>query len=60
MLDKRKPTAKNMSRNVENEAPENNAAPQCSAELDDERYPGSFFRVPGVPVPGKTYWSVSK
>lgn len=27
---------------------------------DDDRYPGSFFRVPGVPAPGKTTWSLSK
>lgn len=25
----------------------------------DDRYPGSFFRIPGIPVPGKTTWSVS-
>ncbi len=29
------------------------------AMLDDERYPGSFFRVPGVPAPGKTTWSLT-
>jgi len=28
--------------------------------IDDERYPGSFFRVPGVPMPGKTTWSLNK
>ncbi len=27
---------------------------------DDDRYPGSFFRVPGVPKPGKTTWSLTK
>ncbi|QWF71272.1 hypothetical protein KEF85_01910 [Methylomonas paludis] len=26
----------------------------------DERYPGTFFRVPGVPMPGKTTWSLAK
>ena len=26
----------------------------------DERYPGTFFRVPGVPKPGKTTWSLAK
>jgi hypothetical protein len=26
---------------------------------DDDRYPGSFFRVPGLAVPGKTGWSLS-
>lgn len=28
------------------------------AGLDDDRFPGSFFRIPGVPVPGKTSWSL--
>lgn len=28
--------------------------------VDDDRYPGSFFRVPGVPAPGKTTWSLVK
>jgi hypothetical protein len=27
---------------------------------EDDRYPGSFFRVPGVPRPGKTTWSLTK
>ena len=27
--------------------------------LDDDRYPGSFFRIPGPPVAGKTVWSLS-
>ena len=26
----------------------------------DDRYPGTFFRVPGVPMPGKTTWSLVK
>lgn len=25
----------------------------------DDRYPGSFFRIPGVPSPGKTTWGLS-
>ena len=29
-------------------------------EMPDDRYPGSFFRVPGIPAPGKTTWSVAK
>lgn len=27
---------------------------------DDDRFPGSFFRIPGVPSPGKTTWSLVK
>ena len=26
----------------------------------DDRFPGSFFRIPGVPSPRKTTWSLSK
>ncbi|MDD5578177.1 MAG: hypothetical protein PHY16_02710 [Methylobacter sp.] len=25
----------------------------------DDRYPGSFFRIPGPPILGKTTWSIS-
>jgi hypothetical protein len=25
----------------------------------DDRYPGSFFRIPGIPIPGKTTWSIT-
>jgi hypothetical protein len=31
-----------------------------SDTLPDERYPGTFFRVPGIPLPGKTTWSLVK
>jgi len=27
--------------------------------VDDDRYPGSFFRKPAPPMPGKTGWSLS-
>ncbi len=27
--------------------------------FEDDRYPGSFFKVPGVPRPGKTSWRIS-
>ncbi|MDD2740089.1 MAG: hypothetical protein PHR94_14270 [Methylomonas lenta] len=27
---------------------------------EDDRYPGSFFRVPGLPTPGNTTWSLAK
>jgi hypothetical protein len=26
----------------------------------DDRYPGTFFRLPRMPVPGKTSWSLTK
>ena len=25
----------------------------------DDRYPGSFFRIPAPPMPGKTGWSLN-
>jgi hypothetical protein len=27
---------------------------------DDDRFPGSFFRIPGLPEPGRTTWSLTK
>ena len=36
-------------------------APQIHpTDEQDDRYPGSFFRIPGVPTPGKTTWSLAK
>ena len=47
--------------NDENEKPV--TEPQVDNEpefLDqDDRYPGSFFRMPGLPIPGKTTWSLN-
>lgn len=40
-------------------ASEQKAMPAGSVEGDD-RYPGSFFRIPGVPSPGKTTWSLTE
>jgi hypothetical protein len=34
--------------------------PLIQHDAPDERYPGTFFRVPGVPMPGKTTWSLAK
>ncbi|MGZ8195597.1 MAG: hypothetical protein ACXWTH_08225 [Methylosarcina sp.] len=36
----------------------NVSAPDRGSE--DDRYPGTFFRIPGVPVPGKTTWTLNK
>jgi len=37
--------------------------PEMKEEMEipdqDDRYPGSFFRIPGIPVPGKTAWSIN-
>jgi len=47
-----------------NEVSEQQACePENKEELDmrdqDDRYPGSFFRIPAAPIPGKTAWSIS-
>ena len=34
--------------------------PSQARPIEDDRYPGSFFRVPGIPKPGKTTWSIAK
>jgi hypothetical protein len=37
--------------------------PEVKEEVEirdqDDLYPGSFFRIPGTPILGKTTWSVS-
>ena len=33
---------------------------QPHQDVPDDRYPGTFFRIPGVPTPGKTTWSLVK
>jgi hypothetical protein len=35
-------------------------SPLPQQEVPDDRFPGTFFRVPGVPMPGKTTWSLVK
>jgi hypothetical protein len=35
-----------------------NPMPMHHSVPGDDRYPGTFFRVPGRPVPGKTAWSL--
>jgi hypothetical protein len=29
-------------------------------DVQDDKFPGTFFRIPGVPQPGKTTWSLVK
>lgn len=36
------------------------ASQNHATNVQDDRYPGSFFRVPGIPAPGKTTWSLVK
>lgn len=34
------------------------SAATALSDQGDDRYPGTFFRIPGVPVPGKTSWNL--
>ena len=46
---------------------EHNEQQSCEPEVNeaveipdqDDRYPGSFFRIPGPPILGKTGWSLN-
>ncbi|MDD4914097.1 MAG: hypothetical protein PHW13_03535 [Methylococcales bacterium] len=55
-----------MNSNHSNQNPSVNGksdAPQQAVtrhEAQDDRFPGTFFRIPGVPQPGKTTWSLVK
>lgn len=33
---------------------------ELATPVDDDRYPGSFFRIPSVPKPGKTTWGINR
>ncbi|WP_158083148.1 hypothetical protein [Methyloprofundus sedimenti] len=35
------------------------SAPREDLPFEDERYPGSFFKVPGAPISSKTSWRIS-
>ncbi|MGR8981858.1 MAG: hypothetical protein ACU84H_17450 [Gammaproteobacteria bacterium] len=48
------------ARESETESIENRlSSPLREIPDQDDRFPGSFFRIPGAPVPGKTTWSIS-
>lgn len=40
-------------------APTEKKRPKQDLPVEDDRYPGSFFKVPAVPRPGKTAWRSS-
>ena len=60
MHEKRQPLDRIASRTHQNDPLAARVSAPNQAMVDDERYPGSFFRVPGVPTPGKTTWSLNK
>ena len=43
------------------EAPtaETKKQPANHLPFEDDRYPGSFFKVPGTPKPGRTAWRIT-
>lgn len=51
---------KTMSNKTENSSSVDSKKDSKELPFEDDRYPGSFFRVPGVPVPGKTSWNITK
>lgn len=60
MHEKRQSLDQIASRSHQNDASSGRASSPNQPMVDDDRYPGSFFRVPGVPMPGKTTWSLNK
>jgi hypothetical protein len=64
---KRYPEPHSLSTEFAEARTDNVCESQCSTPMPmhhsvpgDDRYPGTFFRVPGRPVPGKTTWSLKK
>lgn len=60
MHEKRQTLERITTRAHQNDEMSERASSSNQPLVDDERFPGSFFRVPGVPMPGKTTWSLSK
>lgn len=48
-----------MNEDIENLVNEPEVPEVFEATDQDDRYPGTFFRIPGVPTPGKTTWSIA-
>lgn len=49
-----------MSEDREQECIDEEVEHQTIDFLDgDDEFPGTFFRIPGTPVPGKTTWSLA-
>lgn len=48
-----------MNEDIENLVNEPEVLEVFEVPDQDDRYPGTFFRIPGVPTPGKTTWSIA-
>jgi len=48
-----------MNEHIEQQSCETEVKESVEIPDQDDRYPGSFFRIPGPPALGKTVWSLS-
>ncbi len=48
-----------MNEDIENLVNEAEVPEVFEAPEQDDRYPGTFFRIPGMPVIGETTWSIT-
>lgn len=48
-----------MNEHIEQQSCEPEAKDSVEILDQDDRYPGSFFRIPGPPILGKTGWSLN-
>ena len=48
-----------MNEDIENLVNEAEVPEVFEAPDQDDRYTGTFFRIPGTPTPGKTTWSIT-
>lgn len=46
--------------NARGSAAASETAPDRTIQEPDDRYPGTFFRIPGLPTPGSTAWSLTE
>lgn len=48
-----------MNEDIENLTNEPEVLTVFEVPEQDDRYPGTFFRIPGMPVLGETTWSIT-
>ncbi len=48
-----------MNEHIEQQSSEPEVKENLEIPDQDDRYPGSFFRIPGPPTLGKTSWSLN-
>lgn len=50
---------KTMQKKLQTPSADPKKQPGTDMPFEDDRFPGSFFKVPGTPRPGKTAWRIS-